>query len=49
MLRGGFITLNIEDNKAFEDILEKQGLYMKIASLFYGIYDIKYEKLKLIE
>ena len=42
----GYITINTKDNKTFVDLLEKYGFYSRIASYFYGVYDIKYEKEK---
>jgi hypothetical protein len=36
------------DNKIFVDILNKEGMFDKIASYFYGFYDIKYLKEKIL-
>ena len=36
------------DNKTFVDILKKEGMFDKIASYLYGIFDIKYLKEKVI-
>ena len=36
------------DNKTFADTLKKEGIFDKIASYLYGIYDIRYLKEKII-
>ena len=36
------------DNKIFVDILNKEGMFEKIASYFYGFYDIRYLKEKIL-
>jgi hypothetical protein len=36
------------DNKIFVDILNKEGMFDKIASYFYGFYDIRYLKEKIL-
>ena len=46
ILKKGYIIYNKEESKTFTDILEKEGIFTKIASYFYGIYDIIYEKEK---
>ena len=37
------------DNKIFVDILNKEGMFDKITSYFFGIYDIKYLKEKILD
>ena len=37
------------DNKIFVDILNKEGMFDKIISYFFGIYDIKYLKEKILD
>ena len=46
-IREGFCNFK-GDNKTFADILKKEGIFDKIAIHFYGIYDIKYLKEKVI-
>ena len=47
-LKDGYCIINIKDSNALIDIIEKQGLYIHIASLFYGIYELTYEKKEII-
>jgi hypothetical protein len=46
-IREGFCNFK-GDNKTFADILKKEGIFDKIASYLYGIYDIKYLKEKVM-
>ena len=45
--RGGYCNFK-GDNKAFADILIKEGMFETIASYWFGIYDVKYLKEKII-
>ena len=46
-IREGFCNFK-GDNKTFADILKKEGIFDKIASYIYGIYDIKYLQEKIM-